>query len=154
MKPIRSIVYISITLSCLALLIILLVYPPLIKGIVRTLDKSTQPENLDLRPIPVPVPPPPLATNQPSISATAFPSLLFMGPVPQPISVPTPPVSTSPAVPSLAEDQTPESSTEMTVRIANQQDIIVMMLVFIVLIILVWLHRVPSFHSLKKENAL
>jgi hypothetical protein len=148
MKTIRSI----IVLAALALVISLLTLPLLAKGIAQLLDNSLQAERLDLRPIPVPVPAPPLAANQPAVSATPFPSLLATGPLPQPIPVPTPAAFATPPVPSLAERQMPESSTAVTVQIANRQDILTMTLVAIMLLNLVWLHRLPSLHSLTKEN--
>jgi len=148
MKTTRSTIYLGIVLLSLALLIIMLVIPVLAKGIID----PTQPEKLDLRPIPIPVPSPPLATNQPSILATSSMSLLAMGPLPQPISVPTPPVSATQTTPSLAENQMTQSST-VRVQIANRQEIISMGMMFVVLLIWMWLHRIPSFHSLHQENA-
>ena len=152
MKTARSTIYLGITLLVLALLIILLLIPVLAKGIQLVLDNPTRPENLDLRPIPVPVPAPPLVTNQSPTSVTPSPSILAMGLMPQPISVPTPPISATQTAPALSERQMPESATSATVQIANRQDILAMMLVAIMLLSLVWLHRLPSLHSLTKEN--
>jgi len=148
MKTIRSI----IVLAALALVISLLTLPLLAKGIAQLLDNSLQAERLDLRPIPVPVPAPPLAANQPAVSATPFPSLLAMGPLPQPIPVPTPPPSAMQTTPLLAEPQVPESSIAVTVQIADRQDFIAMTLICILLLSLVWLHQLPSLHSFTKEN--
>jgi hypothetical protein len=149
MKTIRSI----IVLAALALVISLLTLPLLAKGIAQLLDNSLQAERLDLGPIPVPVPAPALAANKPAVSATPFPSLLVMGLMPQLISVPTPSIQATQTAPSLVEIQMPESATSATVQIANRQDIIAMMLVAIMLLSLVWLHRLPSLHSLTKEKA-
>jgi hypothetical protein len=134
MKTIRSI----IVLAALALVISLLTLPLLAKGIAQLLDNSLQAERLDLRPIPVPVPAPALAANKPAVSATPFPSLLVMGLMPQLISVPTPSIQATQTAPSLVEIQMPESATSATA---------------IMLLSLVWLHRLPSLHSLTKEKA-
>ena len=148
MKTIRSI----IVLAALALVISLLTLPLWAKGIAQLLDNSLQAERLDLRPIPVPVPAPPLAANQPAVSATPFPSLLAMGPLPQPIPVPTPPPSAMQTTPLLAEPQVPESSIAVTVQIADRQDFIAMTLICILLLSLVWLHQLPSLHSFTKAD--
>jgi hypothetical protein len=151
MKPNRSINYIRIVLVCwaLALLTILLILPGLAKGI----SDPIQPEKLDIRPIPVPVSTPPMAMNQPIVSVTPAPSLLAISPMPQPIPVPTPAAFATPPVPSLAERQMPELSTAMTIEIVNRQEMIAMALMLAALLIWIWLHRTPSFHSLRKENA-
>lgn len=152
MKTTRSTIYLVLALLSLTLLMIWLILPVLAKGIQGAVDNSTGPEKLDLRPIPVPVPAPPLAANQPPSSATPARSILAMGLMPQPISVPSPPLSATQTAPSLSERQMPESSIAITIQFANRQDIIAMTLVSIVLLSLVWLHRVPSLHSLTKEN--
>jgi hypothetical protein len=152
MKTTRSTIYLVLALLSLTLLMIWLILPVLAKGIQGAVDNSTGPEKLDLRPIPVPVPAPPVAANQPSTSVTPAPSLLAMGPMPQPIPVPTPLVSATQTALPLVDSQKPETSTSVTIQIVNRQDIIAMTLVSIVLLSLVWLHRVPSLHSLTKEN--
>ena len=155
MKTKHTTNWIRIALLCLALVlvVILLTIPLLAKGISQIVGNPREPEKLDLRPIPVPVPAPPLAANQPAVSATPFPSLLVMGLVPQPISVPTLSIQATQTAASLVERQMSESSPSVTVQLANRQDIIAMMLVAIMLLNLVWLHRLPSLHSSTKEKA-
>lgn len=154
MKPNRSINWIRIFLSglALALLIVLLTPPVLANGIAEMLDSPVESEKLDIRPIPVPEPEGPLAGNEPSAAAT--PSLLLVSDsISQPVPVPTPPLTAIPTATSLAESHASESFTAVKVQIVKQQALITMALLMVILFIWVWLHQASGFHSLKNESA-
>ena len=154
MKPNRSINWIRVALLCLALALVFIVLtiPLLAKGISQIVGNTIEPEKLDIRPVPVPVPPLPLVIGNRPISATPSP-LLDRPSALQPIAVPIAPVSGTAGAATLLERQMPESTYAMTVQIASRQEIIAMTLMFVGLLIWVWLHRIPGFHSLKRRSA-
>ena len=152
MKTNRSTNWIRIALwsLVLAFVVIFLMLPLLAKGITRVVDNPIEPEKLDIRPIPVPVPPTSWTNNEPPVITTSSPSFIDK-PVPQAMPVPTPLVSATQT--ALVEQSMSASSIRMTVHITNQQEFLAMALVFVVLLIWIWLYRVPNFHSWNKESA-
>jgi hypothetical protein len=147
MKTTRSI----LVLAVLALLIILLSVPVLAKGIAKLSGDAMQSEKLDIKPVPVPTPP--MAVNEPSISATPAPALSVISPMPQAIPVPTAPVSATQTASSFEPVSPSGSATVLMIPLVNREGFIVIALTFLVLLISVWIYRIPSFRSLNRKHA-
>lgn len=143
--------WIRIALLCLALAfaIILVTIPLLAKVVSHITGSPVEPQKLDIRPIPVPVAPVSFVINDQPVSATPAPALAAIDAVP----IPTPSGSEAQTGSVLAQASPSGRSTRLPISLVNQRSILIVALICLVLLLSIWLHRMPNLHSLNGKSA-